>query len=67
MKLPNANELHQLKSANVQSEISPLTNGHGYYSVNWSPFGQYYLLSYEGPEVPWQKILKVDEPGQLTL
>ncbi|KAG0144563.1 hypothetical protein CROQUDRAFT_659902 [Cronartium quercuum f. sp. fusiforme G11] len=31
------------------------------FSVNWSPFGGFYLLNYDGPNVPWQKLIRVDE------
>ncbi|GAA6023188.1 hypothetical protein JCM10207_004472, partial [Rhodosporidiobolus poonsookiae] len=40
----------------------------GTYGVSFSPGGGVYLLNYEGPDVPWQKVLKVDEPDfSLTL
>ena len=35
-----------------------------YYSASFSPEAGFYLLSYEGPEVPFQKVIKIgDECG----
>ncbi|KAI0339697.1 dipeptidyl aminopeptidase [Trametopsis cervina] len=44
-------------------EPTPLTDvtSSGYYSANFSPQGGFYLLSYNGPNVPWQTILKTSE------
>ncbi|CAI2164023.1 5806_t:CDS:10 [Funneliformis geosporum] len=33
----------------------------GYYSASFSPGAQYYNLRYEGPGIPWQKVLKVGD------
>jgi len=33
----------------------------GVYSASFSPGFNYYLLNYEGPGVPWQKILSTSE------
>jgi dipeptidyl aminopeptidase len=33
----------------------------GYYSASFSTGAGYYLLSYQGPEVPWQKVKKVTD------
>ncbi|KAG0222716.1 hypothetical protein BGX31_008912 [Mortierella sp. GBA43] len=33
----------------------------GYYSASFSTGAGYYLLSYEGPEIPWQKVKKIDD------
>ncbi|KAF9394945.1 hypothetical protein CPC16_009783 [Podila verticillata] len=33
----------------------------GYYDVSFSTGTGYYLLSYRGPEVPWQKVKKADD------
>ncbi|KAK9766567.1 Dipeptidyl peptidase 4 [Basidiobolus ranarum] len=32
------------------------------YDVSFSPSSQYYLLSYNGPDIPWQKVKKVADP-----
>lgn len=34
-----------------------------FYTVDFSPQAGYYILSYEGPGVPWQKIVKTGDPG----
>ncbi|CAG8607679.1 25771_t:CDS:10, partial [Gigaspora rosea] len=36
------------------------TDETGYYSADFSTGADYYNLKYEGPDVPWQKVLKVD-------
>ncbi|CAG8569570.1 5544_t:CDS:10 [Ambispora leptoticha] len=38
------------------------TSKPGQYSVDFSPGTNYYNLKYEGPDLPWQKVLKVNEP-----
>ncbi|ORY33110.1 putative dipeptidyl-peptidase [Naematelia encephala] len=35
----------------------------GYYEVSFSPGAQYYVLSYKGPDVPWQRLMEVGEDG----
>lgn len=30
----------------------------GYYEVSFSPGAKYYVLSYRGPKVPWQRLLE---------
>ena len=32
----------------------------GYYSVSFSPECEYYILAYEGPDVPWQELIAVN-------
>ncbi|RHZ80639.1 hypothetical protein Glove_134g248 [Diversispora epigaea] len=36
------------------------TDEAGYYEVSFSKGAKYYNIKYEGPEIPWQKVLKVD-------
>lgn len=36
----------------------------GYYEVSFSPGAKYYWLSYKGPEVPWQRVLEVDDMSE---
>ncbi|KAL5596648.1 hypothetical protein BROUX41_006656 [Berkeleyomyces rouxiae] len=45
------------------SSLKPLTNvsGEGYYDVSFSNGAGFALLSYHGPEIPWQKIIST--PG----
>ncbi|CAB5379362.1 unnamed protein product [Rhizophagus irregularis] len=38
-------------------------NNEGFYSVSFSPGAQYYNLNYEGPDIPWQKVLKIGDPN----
>ncbi|CAG8586218.1 1220_t:CDS:10 [Ambispora gerdemannii] len=37
------------------------TSKPGHYSVDFSPGTKYYNLKYEGPDLPWQKVLRVNE------
>ncbi|EPQ27092.1 uncharacterized protein PFL1_05376 [Pseudozyma flocculosa PF-1] len=43
-------------------EPEPLTDHSrpGYYSANFDPKGAYYVLDYKGPDVPYQKVVGVD-------
>jgi len=41
-------------------------NSEGYYSASFSPGAQYYNLRYEGPEIPWQKVLKIGDNGKFN-
>ncbi|GAM40996.1 chaperonin-containing T-complex delta subunit [Talaromyces pinophilus] len=49
------------------SDFQPLTDVSktGYYDVSFSLGGGYALLSYEGPHVPWQKL--INTPNDVTL
>lgn len=42
-------------------EPTPLTDAtqSAYYSANFSPQGGFYLLGYEGPNIPWQQVVSV--------
>ncbi|CAG8545177.1 16226_t:CDS:10, partial [Racocetra persica] len=42
----------------TRTALTP-TDETAYYSVIFSPGAEYYNLKYEGPDVPWQKVLKV--------
>ncbi|KAM0756671.1 hypothetical protein T439DRAFT_321362 [Meredithblackwellia eburnea MCA 4105] len=33
----------------------------GYHRVSFSPYGGFYVLNFEGPTTPWQKLVKVDD------
>lgn len=35
----------------------------GYYEVSFSPGAKYYVLSYRGPKVPWQRLREVAQNG----
>ncbi|KAI8454775.1 dipeptidyl peptidase IV N-terminal region-domain-containing protein [Phakopsora pachyrhizi] len=67
VRLPDREELKGLRNMKGESEgrnrngISKVTDGVGYYSAEFSGLGGFYLLSYSGPDVPWQKLIKVDD------
>lgn len=46
-------------------EITALTNVKqaGYFDVSFSPGAGYYLLSYRGPDVPYQRLIEAKEDG----
>ncbi|GEM07683.1 dipeptidyl aminopeptidase [Rhodotorula toruloides] len=65
-------ELESLRSSGTRpAEPNSLTevNGEdGYHSVSVSPGGGVWLVNYEGPGLPWQKLFKADDPSfSLTL
>ncbi|ORZ26461.1 dipeptidyl peptidase IV N-terminal region-domain-containing protein, partial [Lobosporangium transversale] len=46
--------------ANERKSLTDVTQ-QGYYSASFSTGAGYYLLSYRGPEVPWQKVKKITD------
>lgn len=52
-----------LESADRLTELTALTDisTHAWYEAAFSPEAGYYVLSYRGPNVPWQSIRKVGE------
>ena len=36
----------------------------GYYEVSFSPGANYYVLSYKGPDVPWERLLEIGGDGE---
>lgn len=38
-----------------------------YYGVDFSPQAGFYLLSYDGPNIPWQKVVKAGDKGACIL
>ena len=36
----------------------------GYFDVSFSPSAGYYLLSYRGPDVPYQRLIEAKEDGE---
>ncbi|GAA5916914.1 hypothetical protein JCM5296_000616 [Sporobolomyces johnsonii] len=68
--LPSPERLAELAAAQASGKTrllppTALTNTtvRGYYSASFSPFAGVYQLNYEGPSMPWQKLIKVDEPN----
>lgn len=39
----------------------------GYYMTSFSPLAGYYMLVNVGPDVPWQKLIKVGQEGEHKL
>lgn len=48
------------------TQLKALTNisEEGFYSVSFSKKGGYALLSYNGPEIPWQKVISTESAGE---
>ena len=46
-------------------ELTALTDAQqpGYFDVSFSPGAGYYLLSYRGPDVPYQRLIEAKEEG----
>ncbi|TPX47363.1 hypothetical protein SeMB42_g00054 [Synchytrium endobioticum] len=44
----------------VIPRVHPLPNDAGYYDARFSPKAKYYVLSYEGPDVPWTRVVRYD-------
>ena len=38
-----------------------------FYTVSFSPQAGFYILSYQGPGIPWQRVVQVDNPGTFLL
>lgn len=39
------------------------TSALGQHSASFSPGAGFYLLSYDGPNVPWQRVIKTNDTG----
>lgn len=57
------------QSALATSEPKALsdTSGLSYHRASFSPQGGFFLLSNEGPGVPWQKLIEVGKKGVLWI
>ncbi|KAI0794726.1 dipeptidyl aminopeptidase [Fomes fomentarius] len=54
--------LPKLKSTErVEPTALTDTSSPGYYEASFSPQGAFYLLSYRGPHVPWQRVIHVGD------
>ncbi|EPX71507.1 dipeptidyl peptidase [Schizosaccharomyces octosporus yFS286] len=45
-------EIHNITDDGVQD---------GYYSTNFSPSGNFYVLNYQGPRIPWQELRSIQK------
>lgn len=61
----SSTERHLYSVSIATGEIKALTDESqpGYYAASFSHGGSYYLLTYEGPGIPWQEIRSVDDPS----
>ncbi|KAK7685763.1 hypothetical protein QCA50_011109 [Cerrena zonata] len=55
--LPTGNSYESAKPSALTDNASP-----GYYDANFSPKAGFYLLNYQGPSVPWQKVIQTEKP-----
>jgi dipeptidyl aminopeptidase len=53
--LPSSDNLADFKPNPIALTDSAVP---GYYEVSFSPGARYYVLSYRGPKVPWQRLLE---------
>jgi len=51
------------------AEPTPLTDvtKPGFFSTKFSPGAGFYVLDYNGPDIPWTKVVDSNKPGQLNL
>ncbi|ORY81906.1 dipeptidyl peptidase IV N-terminal region-domain-containing protein [Protomyces lactucae-debilis] len=61
----SSTERHLSSVSMVTGEISDITStkNEGYFSTSFSPKAGYYLLTYSGPGVPYQKFLSTNDPS----
>jgi dipeptidyl aminopeptidase len=47
-------------------EVTALTDitKPSYYSVSFSPEAGYYVLGYQGPNIPWQKLFSANDTSE---
>lgn len=58
-KSPSAGDKYRLQAAIALTDESKP----GSYDANFDPKGAYYVLNYKGPDVPYQKVIGVDDPA----
>ncbi|TPX38296.1 hypothetical protein SmJEL517_g00090 [Synchytrium microbalum] len=46
--------------ASVMTHVHSISSTAGYYGTRFSPGSRYYVLSYEGPDVPWTRVMRND-------
>ncbi|KAK4701884.1 dipeptidyl aminopeptidase B, partial [Phenoliferia sp. Uapishka_3] len=61
--LPSAATFAALKAGTAPTPPTILTNttAPGFHSTSFSPFGSFYVLNYNGPDIPWQRLVKVED------
>ncbi|KAI5475344.1 hypothetical protein MNV49_001613 [Pseudohyphozyma bogoriensis] len=61
--LPSTDALAKLKAGEKPEAPTALsdTKERGFHRTSFSPFAGFYVLSYEGPGIPWQRLVKVDD------
>ncbi|KAG7097773.1 hypothetical protein E1B28_005093 [Marasmius oreades] len=55
----SANIIEKQNIIEKHVSVTPIAED-GYYRADFSPSSDYHLLSYEGPGIPWQKIMTAD-------
>jgi dipeptidyl aminopeptidase/acylaminoacyl peptidase len=48
------------------SEKKEISEGEGWFSVSFSPTGEYFVLTYGGPDVPTQTLLSASNSSNLA-
>ncbi|BGP31575.1 Dipeptidyl peptidase 4 [Rhodotorula toruloides] len=60
-------EVESLRSGRTKilepKSLTEVNGEDGYHSVSVSPGGGVWLVNYEGPGIPWQKLFKADDPS----
>lgn len=62
-KSPTERHLYSISLSGKNLAELTDTNKDGYYHVSFSPLAQYYLLTYAGPDIPYQYVLSTTDPS----
>ncbi|KAK9448645.1 dipeptidyl peptidase IV N-terminal region-domain-containing protein [Limtongia smithiae] len=66
-KDPTERHLYSVKLDGTDFRSITDTESEGYYAVSFSVGAGYLLLSYNGPEVPWQKLMHLREGAEVVV
>jgi hypothetical protein len=53
--------------SNVEPKALSDSSNPSFYSTSFSPEAGFYLMSYEGPNIPWQRIVQTDNASESGL
>lgn len=63
-RLPSTHAASDLDDFQISMQVLTDTSKPGYYMTSFSPEAGYYMLVNVGPDVPWQKLVKIGEEGE---
>jgi len=59
-------EKDQEKDKAVEPTVMTDASKPAFYAVSFSPQAGFYILGYQGPGIPWQRVVQVDNPGTIS-